>query len=70
LPFACAADFDWKSSLMWPDTRQEYGENRFCAIGYIGKRLHHIAFTMRGDTVRVISLRKANYREISKYAKA
>lgn len=70
LPFEIVNDFAWESSLIWPDVRQNYGEDRLCAIGYIGKRLHHLTFTLRGDTIRIISLRKANYREISRYAKA
>jgi len=31
-------------------------------------RLYHLTFTLRGDRIRVISLRKANRREVNKYA--
>ncbi|WP_338068917.1 BrnT family toxin [Paraburkholderia bryophila] len=41
-------------------------------IGYavIDARLYCIVFTQRGETFRVISLRKANNREIDRYEKA
>jgi uncharacterized DUF497 family protein len=42
---------------------------RFNALGYIDNRLYHMTFTPRGGAMRVISLRKANNREVRKYAK-
>lgn len=68
LPFDCVVDFEWDGAVIWPDNRHDYGEERSCAIGYIGQRLHHLAFTLRGETIRVISLRKANSREVARYA--
>ena len=56
--------------LQVPDTREDYGEDRFIALGLIGERLHVVAFTMRGDRLRVISLRKANAREVDRYEQA
>ncbi|WP_084445595.1 BrnT family toxin [Desulfosarcina sp. BuS5] len=44
-------------------------ELRFNALGYINNRLYHMTFTLRGGAMRVISLRKANSREVRKYAK-
>jgi len=37
------------------------------ASGYISNRLHALVFTPREDTFRVISLRKANRREVKQY---
>lgn len=68
LPFDRAAELDWDTALVWIDNRRDYGEVRYCALGYIGSRLHHITFTVREDITRVISLRKANKREVKKYA--
>lgn len=68
LPFDLAVYFEWESALVWEDCRREYGEKRFCAIGYIKNRIYHIAFTLRGEAIRIISLRKANNREVNKYA--
>jgi len=53
---------------MWPDCRQDYGELRIAGLGYIGHRLHYIVFVERDDNRRIISLRKANIREIKRYA--
>jgi uncharacterized DUF497 family protein len=41
-----------------------------CAIAYIGVRLHYIVYVDRGDVRRFISLRKANLKEIKRYAEA
>lgn len=51
----------------FPDNRRAYGEDRFQGYGYIGRRLHVLAYTMRGEVLRAISLRKANPREAKHY---
>jgi len=66
---ALAADLEWDSAVTWLDTRQEYGEPRQCGIGYIGHRLFFVAFVDRAEERRIISLRKANQREVNRYAK-
>jgi len=68
ISFDLAERFEWDTALIWEDTRYNYGETRFCALGYIEIRMYHLVFTYRDDTVRVISLRKANKREIKHYA--
>lgn len=69
LPFEKAADFDWETALYAEDDRKLYPEQRFVAIGYIGKRLHVICFTPIEGGVRIISFRKANSREVKRYEK-
>jgi uncharacterized DUF497 family protein len=59
--------FEWSSSLIVEDTRRDYGEKRFRAIGWIVGRLHVLVFTPRAKKVHVISLRKANDREVKLY---
>ena len=49
------------------DVRRNYGERRFQALGMITGRLHALVFTPRAGRVHVISLRKANRREIRLY---
>ncbi|MBW6932315.1 BrnT family toxin, partial [Salmonella enterica subsp. enterica serovar Weltevreden] len=49
------------------DERRQYGETRYIAYGPIGTRLHCLVFTIRGDTLPAISLRKANFREVRDY---
>jgi uncharacterized DUF497 family protein len=44
--------------------------SRLEAIGYIGDRLHVVIYSLRADVVRIISLRKANAREVKRYAEA
>lgn len=63
----CASDFDFETSLTGVDTRHDYGEIREIGLGFIGERLHVLVFTMRGEICHVISLRKANRREIRRY---
>ena len=65
--FAEAKDFDWDAALAARDTRRDYGEVRYRAIGPIGPRLYVMAFTARRGTVRIISPRKANPREVKGY---
>ena len=60
---------EWASALMEDDTRKAYGEWRFQVLGFIGERLHALVFTPREGKVHVISLRKANSREVKRYAK-
>lgn len=47
-----------------------YQEVRYIATGYIGQRLHRVVYTARGESIRIISLRKANPREMRRYAEA
>lgn len=65
--FDDVAEFDWSGAVISEDTRKEYGERRYHALGFIGSRLHMLVFTPRGDDVHVISLRKANAREVKRY---
>jgi uncharacterized DUF497 family protein len=67
---AAAADFEWNEALVWTDERKNYGEDRLCAIGYIGNRLFYVVYVDRGEARRIISLRKANSREVKRYAEA
>lgn len=67
LSLADAAFMDFDTALVVPDERRVYGEARFQAFGLIDGRLHVLAFTMRGETLRAISLRKANSREVKRH---
>ena len=70
LSFELAIDFEFDEALYKIDYRKIHQELRFNSIGYIGKRLFHITFTLRYDAIRIISLRKANKREVRDYANA
>lgn len=67
--FHDAEGFEWETALIEVDSRKRYGEARFIAIGLIGARLYVMVFNLRETSVRIISLRKANPREVKRYAK-
>ena len=69
LSLADADGFEWEAAVVREDTRKRYAEPRFEAKGYIGDRLHVMVYCLRADAVRVISLRKANSRDVNDYAK-
>lgn len=54
--------------LVAEDIRREYGESRYVGMGPIKGRLMVVVYTHRNQNiVRVISLRKANSREVYTY---
>lgn len=62
IPFTMLEQFDWETAFVWEDRSKDHGEQRFSALGLIAGRVHGVTFTVRGGTVHVISLRKANRR--------
>jgi uncharacterized protein len=67
LPFDSANNFDFATAVFERDKRRAYPETRIEAIGRIGNRLHVLVFTPVKGGIRVISLRKANSREVRRY---
>lgn len=67
LSLAEAERMDLGTAVIDPDFRYACGENRFQALGLIVGRLHLLVFTMRGDVLRAISLRRANVKEVRRY---
>ena len=49
------------------DLKREYGEIREIGLAPLSDRVYCVVFVRRGKTFRIISLRKANDREIRKY---
>lgn len=68
LSFERVADLDWATARVAEDTRQLYPERRFVALALLDERLHVVCFTPIVGGVRVISFRKANSREVRRYA--
>ena len=58
---------DWPTAYIERDDRRDYGEARFFAYLVIGGRVHVVVFIPRADLFRVISLRRANEREVRRY---
>ncbi|WP_054007245.1 BrnT family toxin [Cypionkella psychrotolerans] len=61
--FAMVESMDLDLAEVSLDDRKDYGEIRLQARGLIDGRLYVIAFTQRGESLRLISLRKASKRE-------
>jgi uncharacterized protein len=54
-------------ALEWLDDREPYGEDRFVILGMVENRLLYVAYTMRGDKIRIISARGAEPHERRQY---
>ena len=54
-------------AIDWLDERESYGEDRFSIIGTAEGRLLYVAFTMRGERIRIISARGAEPHERRQY---
>ncbi len=67
--FDAVWEMDWLKAWARPDLRQNYGERRYVAFAPIGERLYCCAYTERSENKRIISLRKANKKEIWMYEK-
>jgi uncharacterized DUF497 family protein len=65
-----AAELDWESALVWVDDRFEYNEIRMIALAPKTAILYYVAFVDRGEVRRVISLRRANRREVKHYVES
>lgn len=63
-----AAGLNWDTLRAKPDTRHEYREVRMIGYALMGERLYCVVFTDRGRKRRIISLRKANSKEVKAYA--
>ena len=75
---ACFADrgFDFtyvahafldEGRIVGVDRRWDYGEDRYRLLGAVEGRVFVVIYTMRGSTIRIISARKANRREVREY---
>lgn len=49
------------------DRRVDYGEDRYVITGIVQGRLLYVAYTMRGDRIRIISARGAEAHEKRRY---
>lgn len=65
-----AAKLEWDTMWAKQDIRHDYGEVRVVGYAYIGLRLFCVVYVDRDEVHHIISLRKANLREVNQYAKA
>ncbi|MBK1674177.1 MULTISPECIES: BrnT family toxin [Ectothiorhodospira] len=62
-----AKALEWDTLLAMEDRRRDYGERRMIGYALMGARLFCVVFVDRGEARRIISLRKANTREVKRY---
>jgi uncharacterized protein len=55
--------FIQQETVVFEDTRKDYGEERYILMGELHDLFFQVAFTRRGTTVRIISARRGNKRE-------
>jgi len=68
LDFSNAVEMFDGPMLIRLDSRSDYDEERYLAFGLVHGRLMAVVYTYRGpDTVRIISFRRANYREQAQF---
>jgi uncharacterized DUF497 family protein len=63
VPLALGAEVLMNRVGQIDDDRRDYGEARFNAFGLVNGRLFVCTYTMRGQTYRLISVRKASKQE-------
>lgn len=71
IAFEAVRAFDWSTAVSDIDDREDYGELRETATGFIGLTLYYLVYVVEDDdpeTMRVISLRAANKAEARRYA--
>ena len=54
-------------AIDWLDERVPYGEDRYAVIGMVEDHLLFVAYTLRRDTIRIISARGAEAYEKRRY---
>ena len=73
LDFAQAGEVFAGVNVTAEDARFDYGEPRFTTVGVLDGRMVILVWTPRGEVRRIISIismRKANEREIARFAQA
>ena len=54
-------------TIEYEDNRHDYGEKRYIALGEVFEVVLFVVFTLRGETIRLISARGANVKERTLY---
>jgi len=68
LDFARAAEIFAGRHFTAEDVREDYSEPRYITVGKLDGRMVVMVWTPRGEVRRIISMRKANEREQTRYA--
>ena len=65
-----AERLDWDWLCCRPDDRRDYGELREVGYAPLADRVYCMVFVQQTDVFRIISLRRANAREVNDYDQA
>lgn len=66
LDFASFDGFDAEPAII-VDDRYDYGETRFRAFGRVNGESRCLVYTLRGETMWIISYRRAHEKEMRRY---
>jgi uncharacterized DUF497 family protein len=67
IDFADVTEVFSGATLNFEDERKDYGETRIITAGYLRERMMIVVWTPRGDSRHIISMRKANEREQTRF---
>ena len=70
IDFAHLGSFEWATAMIVLDRRRDYGEARYRSYGRLQDLFCVVIFTLRGETYRIISVRRASRRERTRYEQA
>ena len=54
-------------AVEWVDERDDYGEERIGLLGLYGREVLFVAYTERGEHIRIITARRAERHEQNRY---
>ena len=60
---------EWANKMVWIDDRHNYNEDRMRCLVPLEGKIYAVVYVLRAESTRMISLRKANNREMKKYEK-
>ena len=64
-----AQHLEWAKEVVWQDVRYHYNEVRMSGLVPLKGKIYAVVYVLRAESTRMISLRKANNREIQLYDK-
>jgi uncharacterized DUF497 family protein len=58
---------DWSAVTIKEDTRFDYGERRFYAVGRVDEKPYYVVLAPRDGTIRVLSARRMHEKEARRH---
>lgn len=65
--FDLAYSFDFGTAVIFEDRRKNYDESRYIAVNRIDGEPFRIAFTFRGENLRIITMFRIHEKEAKRY---